>query len=1083
MPRTEIDDFLAGVGNVIKWDVLLLQEFNNNLSDSIRKFRSREDNHLIYVAPRIKGQKCTAIIIHSSISVYAYKDPMHRGRTLAVPLSLPDGDFWLGSTHLTPDHGLAKYEDCLEDMRELFYKSGCTRWAFSVDAQTSVGPADCYDNPLIVGPHAYGPRDTACGKAEAFVNCCHELELSITNSFHQGGVGPTCHYDLTHEPKMIDYLLVSKNVNAKSSCRYLGGVLDTLKNSDHTASKLVIELLPWRSRNPDGARARRMPKPICWRKTDQSFGGAVTDGLADIDRTVAYAKPEIDVYIAALEPTEKWPGQSCPAGWGSAIHHRSQDKPSVLMSGNVIVWDWHLAHSGARRATWLTASMTALIEICLLLLKGAETGALPSVAIHCESETAVNIALGREDYKQDWEISQNLFRIMTKLRSVRTVFVDTKHRENGHLGHDLASGCAAGGLLLNEFCRVKVGPSEFSLNRPPFPPLDSLKTTPLVCDRPDDITFTKFANVVTSVAGKCGKPAKRKHTFKIPEDHPLIVQVREVERCRRMSVCRVERYHLSKALSKIYCRIRSIERNEALKTQIEDRFASKSPKPNTEVPFLWNNPVSESESPSKLVCPKEMSAEITKFYSDLFTGTSGPVPSWIFQVWEEEDKEASFLLALDSLLVREEVQSLAAGKSCAGDCVVAAMLKELDEETFEVLVQLVRRRVLNPKSEQAEKLWDDHEVQMIEKVIGACRVKQFRPIAVLSALYKVFSRVLGKLVGISKIPLSGPQFAFRKHHSAEEVLATLRWAVERAEEWQEHLFIVDGDIEKAYDKTDHNGLIKSLTLKGVPRPAIAAWVREIRAQKSIFVLDRSVRSEPVSRTRSLVQGDPSAPALFNIVLDVSVCESFMANARAEGWGIDLGDGKDPLCLVLFADNYWLLGKTPKETAEMTSCWLDLLEKAGFSTPLSELSFITTAPDETQIGISVRNHLVQRAARSVGIKVLGTILTTDNRYTVELKQRIAKAWRVYHCIAAKVTCRRASLKLRIRMLDAHVLPSLLWGSGCWNLTHQDLEHIRGFQQKLIRRTLGMGRKEGEETKEYMLRTQHAVKATIAKYTQK
>ena len=128
---------------------------------------------------------------------------------------------------------------------------------------------------------------------------------------------------------------------------------------------------------------------------------------------------------------------------------------------------------------------------------------------------------------------------------------------------------------------------------------------------------------------------------------------------------------------------------------------------------------------------------MTKFYSDLFTRTSGPVATWNFQEWQEGDLQVSFLRGLDSLLVREEMQSLAGGQSCAGDCVVAEMLKELDGTACGVLVQLFIRRILTPKSEQAEELWDVHEVQMIEKVVGACRVREFRPIAVLSVLYKI----------------------------------------------------------------------------------------------------------------------------------------------------------------------------------------------------------------------------------------------------------------------------------------------------------------------------------------------------------
>eukprot|EP00974_Lingulodinium_polyedra_P024369 2359818-Lingulodinium_polyedra.AAC.1 len=61
---------------------------------------------------------------------------------------------------------------------------------------------------------------------------------------------------------------------------------------------------------------------------------------------------------------------------------------------------------------------------------------------------------------------------------------------------------------------------------------------------------------------------------------------------------------------------------------------------------------------------------------------------------------------------------------------------------------------------------------------------------------------------------------------------------------------MDGDIHKAYDHVSHQLLARVLLWRGVPLPIAAAWIRELRRAKSIFLLDDNTWSDPVGRTQS-----------------------------------------------------------------------------------------------------------------------------------------------------------------------------------------------------------------------------------------
>ena len=70
---------------------------------------------------------------------------------------------------------------------------------------------------------------------------------------------------------------------------------------------------------------------------------------------------------------------------------------------------------------------------------------------------------------------------------------------------------------------------------------------------------------------------------------------------------------------------------------------------------------------------------------------------------------------------------------------------------------------------------------------------------------------------------------------------------------------------------------------------ILAWLREWRRMKSVFRLDTETTSAEVIRTRSLPQGDPAAPMLFNLILD-ALATRFAELAVREKWGEQLLDG-------------------------------------------------------------------------------------------------------------------------------------------------------------------------------------------------
>ena len=88
----------------------------------------------------------------------------------------------------------------------------------------------------------------------------------------------------------------------------------------------------------------------------------------------------------------------------------------------------------------------------------------------------------------------------------------------------------------------------------------------------------------------------------------------------------------------------------------------------------------------------------------------------------------------------------------------------------------------------------------------------------------------------------------------------------------------------------------------------------------------------------------------------------------------------------------------------------------------------------------------------GFTVVGTNLTLDGNFQMEVEHRIKKAWAAFAKYRALLLHGRGSVKKRLRLLDMAAKSSMLWGAGAWSLTIRQEQSISGVQRRMIRSML-------------------------------
>ena len=89
--------------------------------------------------------------------------------------------------------------------------------------------------------------------------------------------------------------------------------------------------------------------------------------------------------------------------------------------------------------------------------------------------------------------------------------------------------------------------------------------------------------------------------------------------------------------------------------------------------------------------------------------------------------------------------------------------------------------------------------------------------------------------------------------------------------------------------------------------------------------------------------------------------------------------------------------------------------------------------------------------------LGRALALHNVHDVELANRLARAWAKYSVYKHELTDKSYSLRQRLRLFEATVTPSVLYGCASWTMTRAREDALRTTQRRMLRQILGKGRR--------------------------
>ena len=455
-----------------------------------------------------------------------------------------------------------------------------------------------------------------------------------------------------------------------------------------------------------------------------------------------------------------------------------------------------------------------------------------------------------------------------------------------------------------------------------------------------------------------------------------------------------------------------------------------------------------------------------QFYEALYTGRAAVPVS--------EPRSVKPAPDITTVELEHALASMKNGRCRDESGLVAEMLKSGGDVMHTCIKELFNDVLQCDKPSPAS--WSTNRLIVLFKKGEPELPKNYRPIAILPILYKLFARILCNRVQPAIIGAQSPdQAADRKGYSAEDHLLTLTLLFEKCMEWNQEIWFGLVDFEKAFDTVEHGALWNVLRGFGVDECYIHLLMKLYRDQTG--VVSAGTDSRRFSISRGVKQGDPVSALLFIAVME----ECFRSlKQRWNGlnlrrtrhyYGIVIDDAADPLTNLRFADDVLLVAQSRQDAAKMLTDLKHEAAKYGLVVHLGKTKILATRDEHCGGTVDIAGSCVDVLPPTASERYLGKKLCMDSFHDAELGNRLRSGWCAFAKLRHVLCSRQYPLKTRFKLFDTAVTPAALYACGTWTMAAEQSRKLRTVWRQMVRKMVQTPRGADEPWVEYIQRATH------------
>ena len=225
--------------------------------------------------------------------------------------------------------------------------------------------------------------------------------------------------------------------------------------------------------------------------------------------------------------------------------------------------------------------------------------------------------------------------------------------------------------------------------------------------------------------------------------------------------------------------------------------------------------------------------------------------------------------------------------------------------------------------------WKDSVTILIHKKGDADEISNFRPIALMSSIYKLLMSVIAKRLvnfAIDSELLSASQKSARPTEGCYEHSFLLQSLVLDAKRLQKNVFLAWLDLRNAFGSVPHEVIEITLSHLGVPQ-SVVELIKNIYTDANTVVRTPAGLTSEIPLLSGVKQGCPLSPILFNLSIEI-ILRSVLVKADVVGPAKHHGI---PISILAYADDLVLITRDKAKLQQ-------LLDSASETASLIGLEF-------------------------------------------------------------------------------------------------------------------------------------------------
>ena len=417
--------------------------------------------------------------------------------------------------------------------------------------------------------------------------------------------------------------------------------------------------------------------------------------------------------------------------------------------------------------------------------------------------------------------------------------------------------------------------------------------------------------------------------------------------------------------------------------------------------------------------------------------------------------------------VSEAIKSLKAGKAAGPDGLPPDLFIHGGPAMIKLLTDFCRRCW---QERDVPSQWLRANIVTIYKKKGAkSDCGNHRGLSLLDVAGKVLAKVLNKRFNncIAERILPESQSGFRAGRSTTDMIFVCRQIIEKASEQQEPISIGFVDLRKAFDTVNREMLFGVLERFGCP-PTFLHLVKALHTNNTATVRVGGELSEAFAVSMGVKQGCVLAPLLFNVFLLAVTILATSEHATEPNAGVKLRYRCDGGAFRLqrlrargrvsqvnvrdlqYADDAAVLARTPEELqTEMTQTNTQF-SRMGLQMNKEKTEVMHRPTGQEQPAVIIDGS---QLPVTTDFTYLGSIISNSGSIEREVTHRISRASAAFGCLKDRVYLNRhLKLSTKIRVYNAIVISTLLYGSETWPPYATHLRVLNKFHLQCLRKML-------------------------------